>query len=141
MAATGKGDRCRVLVVDDNLDNAESLSMFVRLLGHEVETAHDGLEAIEVAQRFAPDLVFLDIGLPKLDGYEVAQRLRADATCKTACLVAITGWGRDEDNDRAMQAGFDLHLTKPVDPGVLQALLGEIADPGATSGRAASILH
>jgi CheY-like chemotaxis protein len=83
MAATGrKGAGCRVLVVDDNLDNAESLSMFVRLLGHEVETAHDGLQAIEVAQRFAPDLVLLDIGLPKLDGYEVAQRLRADATCK-----------------------------------------------------------
>ena len=101
MTATGRA-RGVVLVVGDNLDNAESLSMFVRLLGYEVETAHDGLQAIEVAQRFAPDLVLLDIGLPKLDGYEVAQRLRADATCKAACLVAITGWGRDEDNDRAM---------------------------------------
>jgi CheY-like chemotaxis protein len=127
MAATDrKGEGCRVLVVDDNLDNAESLSMFVRLLGHEVETAHDGLQAIEVAQRFAPDLVLLDIGLPKLDGYEVAQRLRADATCKAACLVAITGWGRDEDNDRAMQAGFDHHLTKPVDPAVLEKLIAEM---------------
>jgi CheY-like chemotaxis protein len=115
-----------VLVVDDNLDNAESLSMFVRLLGHEVETAHDGLQAIEVAQRFRPDLVLLDIGLPKLDGYEVAQRLRADATCKAACLVAITGWGRDEDNDRAMQAGFDHHLTKPVDPAVLESLIAKM---------------
>ena len=127
MAATDrKGAGCRVLVVDDNLDNVESLSMFVRLLGHEVETAHDGLQAIEVAQRFAPDLVLLDIGLPKLDGYEVAQRLRADETCKGACLVAITGWGRDEDNDRAMQDGFDHHLTKPVDPAVLESLIAEM---------------
>ena len=125
MAATVEHGGFRVLVVDDNLDNAESLSMFVRLLGYEVETAHDGLQAIEVAQRFAPDLVLLDIGLPKLDGYEVAQRLRAEATCKAACLVAITGWGRDEDNDRAMQAGFDHHLTKPVDPAVLESLIAK----------------
>ena len=102
MAATVKGEGCRVLVVDDNLDNAESLSMFVRLLGHEVETAHDGLEAIEVAQRFAPDLVLLDIGLPKLDGYEVAQRLRANGICEKPS-VAVTGWARDEDNERAKQ--------------------------------------
>jgi CheY-like chemotaxis protein len=126
MAATGKGVGCRVLVVDDNLDNAESLSMFVRLLGHEVETAHDGLQAIEVAQRFGPDLVLLDIGLPKLDGYEVAQRLRAEGTCKAACLVAITGWGRDEDSERAKDAGFDHHLTKPVDPAVLEKLIAEM---------------
>jgi len=112
-----------VLVVDDNHDNAESLSMFVRLLGHEVETAHDGLQAIETARRFAPDLVLLDIGLPKLDGYEVAQRLRADATCAKSCLVAITGWGRDEDSERAKEAGFDHHLTKPVDPSVLESLI------------------
>jgi CheY-like chemotaxis protein len=112
-----------VLVVDDNLDNAESLSMFLRLLGHEVETAHDGLQAIETATRFEPDIVLLDIGLPKLDGYEVAQRLRADGTCKRAVIVAITGWGRDEDSERAKDAGFDHHLTKPVDPAVLEKLI------------------
>ena len=117
---------CRVLVVDDNRDNVESISMLVQLLGHEVAVAHDGLQAVEVAERFGPDLVLLDIGLPDLDGFEVAERLRAGRGGDAMYLVAITGWAREEERRRSKEAGFDEHLTKPVDPDRLEALIASM---------------
>jgi CheY-like chemotaxis protein/two-component sensor histidine kinase len=113
----------RVLVVDDNRDLAESLAMVLRLWGHDVRVAYDGRSALETAQEYAPEVVLLDIGLPQLDGFEVARRLRQRPELRQARLVAITGYGRDEDRRRSAEAGFDLHLTKPVDPAELQPLL------------------
>ena len=104
----------RVLLVDDNVDGADSLATLVRLAGHEARVAHDGPAALEAAAAFRPQVVVLDIGLPGLTGYEVARRLRADPDLSGASLVAVTGYGRDEDRERARQAGFDHHLVKPV---------------------------
>lgn len=115
--------RCRVLVVDDNQDSADSLSMLLRMMGHEVATAHDGFEAVAAATTFLPDVVILDIGLPKLNGYEVAKRIREQPRGKTMVLVALTGWGQDEHRRLSQDAGFDHHLTKPVEIEVLQEIL------------------
>ncbi|MCI0458232.1 MAG: ATP-binding protein [Gemmataceae bacterium] len=117
------GPRRRVLVVDDNLDAAESLALLVRLWGHEVRVAHDGQGALSEATAFRPEVVLLDIGLPGLSGYEVAARLRALPDARATLLVAMTGWGQPQDRQRAREAGFDVHLTKPADPEVLHALL------------------
>jgi len=111
----------RVLVVDDNIDAAESLSLLLQAEGHQTELAHDGLAAVEATARFAPDIVLLDIGLPGLNGYEAAMRMRSQGSSRPT-LVAVTGWGQQQDRVRAAQAGFDLHLTKPVDPAVIMAL-------------------
>jgi CheY-like chemotaxis protein len=115
----------RVLVVDDNVDAADSLGVMLELHGHAVAVAHGGPAALEVAGRFAPDVVLLDIGMPGMNGYEVAERLRRDEAGdgRRLLLVALTGWGADEDKRRAMAAGFDHHLTKPVDPAGLDAVL------------------
>jgi PAS domain S-box-containing protein len=112
----------RVLVVDDNRDAADSLSMLLEARGHEVRVAYDGLEAVGAAVAFQPDVVLLDIGLPKLYGYDAARRIR-DARGAEVLLVAITGWGQDEDRRRAKDAGFDYHLTKPVDPEAINRLI------------------
>jgi CheY-like chemotaxis protein len=117
----------RVLVVDDNRDAADSLAMMLQLGGHEVQVAHDGPGALALAPRFMPDVVLLDIGMPGLNGYEVAERLRRDETLRDALLVAVTGWGQEEDKSRALAAGFDQHLTKPVDPPQLNAVLDAAA--------------
>jgi PAS domain S-box-containing protein len=106
----------RVLVVDDNADAADSLAMLLRVDCHEVRTAHDGPTALETAEWFRPEVVFLDIGLPRMDGYEVARQLRQRPGLKGARLVAVTGYGQGEDRRRAQDAGFDLFMTKPVDP-------------------------
>jgi PAS domain S-box-containing protein len=111
----------RVLVVDDNVDAAESLSLLLQADGHQTELAHDGLAAVAAIGRFAPDIVLLDIGLPGLNGYEAAMRMRSQGGARPM-LVALTGWGQQQDRVRAAQAGFDLHLTKPVDPAVIMAL-------------------
>jgi CheY-like chemotaxis protein len=111
----------RVLVVDDNLDAAESLSLLLQADGHQTELAHDGLAAVEATRRFAPDIVLLDIGLPGLNGYEAAMQMRSQGNPRPT-LVAVTGWGQQQDRVRAAQAGFDMHLTKPVDPAVIMAL-------------------
>jgi PAS domain S-box-containing protein len=115
--------RRRILVVDDNRDAADSLAMTLRLAGHELHTAYDGPEAVEAAAQFRPDIVLLDIGLPRLNGYEVAHRIREQPRGKEVSLVAVTGWGQEEDKRRAREAGFDHHLTKPVAPADLQPLL------------------
>jgi signal transduction histidine kinase/ActR/RegA family two-component response regulator len=113
----------RVLAVDDNADAVESLALLLGVLGHEVRTASDGPAALETAAAFRPDVVLLDIGLPGMDGYEVARRLRDEAGLKETLLVAVTGYGQEEDRRRAEQAGFDAHLTKPAHPGELLAVL------------------
>ncbi|MBX3201877.1 MAG: PAS domain-containing protein [Labilithrix sp.] len=105
----------RVLVVDDNVDAAEMLAMMLELRGHETRTAHDGPGAIAAAAEWTPEVVFLDIGLPGMDGYEVARRLRSDPAFAETVLVALTGWGSADDKLRAREAGLDVHLTKPVD--------------------------
>lgn len=119
----GPAPRRRILVADDNQDSAESLGMLLELAGHEVRLAHDGLQALEAAASFAPDVMLLDIGLPRLDGYQVAMRLRQDPRLDRMLLVAVTGYGTDGDRERARAAGFDHHLVKPVDPRTLAELV------------------
>jgi len=115
----------RVLVVDDNVDAAESLAMVLRLEGHDVEVAHSGPSALAAARIRPPEWVLLDIGMPGMDGYEVARTLRVEPGLENVTLVALTGWGQEEDRQRSKQAGFDHHLTKPVEPSTLQAVLSE----------------
>ena len=112
------GLRYRVLVVDDNVDAARSMAMLLELEGYEVECAFDGAQALVCVQRHPPDAVLLDIGLPSLDGLEVARRLRAEPgeAARKRLLVAVSGYGRDQDREQAYQAGFNRHLTKPADP-------------------------
>ena len=113
----------RILVVDDNADSAESLAMLLRLSGHDVKTVFDGGAAVETAEAFAPDVVLLDIGLPVLNGYEAAERIRRGPRGSVLVLVALTGWGQEDDRRRSKEAGFDAHLVKPVDPAELLRLL------------------
>ncbi|HEU5321155.1 MAG TPA: response regulator [Methylomirabilota bacterium] len=116
-------EKRRVLVADDNEDSAETLSLLLQALGHEVRTVHDGRRAVEEAEAFRPDAALLDIGMPGLDGYEVARLIRATPWGRTVILIALTGWGQDEDVRRAHAAGFDRHLLKPVDIVPLQEAL------------------
>jgi PAS domain S-box-containing protein len=118
--------RCKVLIVDDHEDTVTSMSIMLRILGHEVQSAHDGLQAIEAANSFQPHVILLDISLPKLHGYEVARRIRQESWGKGIKLVALTGWGQEEDKRRSIQAGFDHHLTKPIEPASLEELLKEL---------------
>ncbi|HJT77645.1 MAG TPA: ATP-binding protein, partial [Gemmataceae bacterium] len=115
--------RRRILVVDDNRDSAISLGMMLQLMGNEVRTAHDGLEAVRAAEVFRPDVVLLDIGLPKLNGYEAARRIRDEAWGRDMVLIAVTGWGQEDDKRRSKEAGFNFHLVKPVEPAALEKLL------------------
>ena len=116
----------RILVVDDNWDSATSLAMLLKLAGNETHTAFDGLEAVEAATTFRPDVVLLDLGLPKLSGYEVARKIREQPWGKEMVLVAVTGWGQDEDRQKSKAAGFDGHVLKPVEQAALTRLLAEI---------------
>lgn len=109
---TGKGRR--ILVVDDNVDAAESAGEILRLLGNEVSVVHDGLAAVEAVDHWRPEVVLLDIGLPGIDGYEVARRVRQTDFGKAVTLVALTGWGQDQDRQRTSDSGFDQHWVKPV---------------------------
>jgi len=113
----------RVLVVDDNVDAANSIAKILGLFGHAVRCAHDGPAALSVANEFLPDVVVLDIGLPGMDGYEVARRLRASEKFAKSVLVALTGYGQQGDRSRAQEAGFDQHLTKPADPELLHRVV------------------
>ncbi|MDQ3564040.1 MAG: ATP-binding protein [Pseudomonadota bacterium] len=115
----------RILVVDDNRDSAESLAMLLKLMGNETHTAYDGFEAVEAAAAFRPDVILLDIGLPKLNGYEACRRIREQPWGKDMVLVALTGWGQEEDRRKSREAGFDGHIVKPVDPTALTKLLAE----------------
>ena len=115
-----------VLVVDDNADTAESLAMLLRLYGHEVTTAHSGPTGLQAALAQPWDVVLADLGLPGIDGYEVARRIR-EHTAKPL-LIAITGYGQAEDRQRSKEAGFDYHLVKPIDPQRLQDLLSKVGN-------------
>src|SRR5205823_3427292 len=113
----------RVLIVEDNRDAAESLRDLLELAGNTVSVAYSGPEALEVAQQFRPEVVLCDLGLPGMDGYQVARALRQDLVTATASLIAISGYGEEEDRHRSREAGFDLHLTKPVDFNTLLRVL------------------
>ena len=113
----------RILVVDDNLDAAESMQMMMTLAGNEAEVAHDGGEAVQRATEFRPDVILLDIGLPVMDGYDVCRSIRSETWGTGVYIVALTGWGQDEDRRRTAEAGFDAHLVKPVDPMMLMDMI------------------
>ena len=118
--------RRRILVVDDNRDGATSLAEMLAVMGNETQTAHDGLEAVAVAEAFRPDVILLDIGMPKLNGYDACRRIRQQPWGKAVVIVAQTGWGQDDDKRKSQEAGFDFHMVKPVDPAALERLLAEM---------------
>jgi signal transduction histidine kinase/ActR/RegA family two-component response regulator len=134
-AAEGDGEPAalpahrRILVADDNQDSAESLALLLTLRGSEVRIAHDGWEAVEATAAFAPDIVLLDIGMPRLNGYEAARKIREQGRGERVVLIALTGWGQDEDRQRSTDAGFDFHLVKPVDFAELEQLLASLEIP------------
>jgi PAS domain S-box-containing protein len=121
------GPRRRILVVDDNRDATETLSLLLERMGHETYIALDGVAGVEAASTFLPDVVLLDIGLPKLSGYDVCERIRSQPWGKDMVVIALTGWGQEADKARAMQSGFSMHLVKPVDIPELERLLGSLA--------------
>jgi CheY-like chemotaxis protein len=120
---SGTAEKRRVLVVDDNVDAALSLSMLLKLDGHEAVAAHDGIAAIEAAEAHRPDVILLDIGLPRMNGHEVCRRLRELPWGKDLVVIAITGWGQGDDRRKSQDAGFDGHLVKPVRYETLAELL------------------
>jgi signal transduction histidine kinase len=128
---------CRALVVDDNHDSADTLAMLLQLLGHEVRCVYDPVQAAAIAAEFAPDVVFLDLGMPRMSGHDVARALRSGKGGSGIVLVAVTGWGQPEDRQRTREAGFDHHLVKPVDLAVVSAICAGLAcspDDAATPG-------
>jgi PAS domain S-box-containing protein len=120
---SGAGRKCRILVADDLQDSADSLALMLRLAGHEVQTAHDGLEAVQAVAAFRPDVALLDIGMPRMNGYDAARLIRQQPWGQRMVLVALTGWGQQEDRRRTADAGFDHHVVKPVEPATLEELL------------------
>ncbi|MEO8675456.1 MAG: ATP-binding protein [Casimicrobiaceae bacterium] len=118
--------RHRILIVDDNRDFAESLEIILTSLGHDVRVANDGIDGLDEAQKFVPEIAFLDIGMPRLNGYELAARIRQIRALARTVLVAVTGWGQESDRRRALDAGFDRHLMKPVEPAEIVAMLREL---------------
>ncbi len=124
-ASTGPKVKGRILVVDDNKDSGDTLSMLLRIKGHEVRTARDGFEAIEITEQFLPQAILMDIGLPKLDGYDTTRRIRSMPCGDDVMIVALTGWCQPEDIRRSAEAGCSAHLAKPVDFAQLDRLLAE----------------
>jgi CheY-like chemotaxis protein/anti-sigma regulatory factor (Ser/Thr protein kinase) len=131
LKAAPNGATRRVLVVDDNRDAADSLAMILEMSGTEVAVAYDGAQALVLIEEEEPDVVLMDIGMPGMDGYEVARRIRSTPGGDRFHLVALTGWGQADDKQRALATGFDEHLTKPVDPDMLAELLASRAARGA----------
>ncbi len=113
----------RILIADDNVDAADSLAMVLELMGHEVRTAHDGRAAVEVAASFRPDLILLDIGMPTMNGYDACRRIRDQPGGRDTIVVALTGWGHDDDKRRSHEAGFDHHVVKPIDLATVKRLV------------------
>jgi CheY-like chemotaxis protein len=126
-----------VLLVDDNRDSAESLAQLLRLFGHEIWQAYSGREALAAARSRHPDLVLLDIGMPDISGYEVARQIRAEPALAGATLVALTGYGAEEDRRRSFAAGFDAHLVKPIDFEALERILAATGETPAAQSAAA----
>jgi len=118
-SAAGK----RILIADDNLDAAESLQLWLQLSGHEVQIAASGVAALELAATFLPEVALLDLGMPGLNGFDVARRIRKAPWGKSMVLIALTGWGQEEDRRRTAEAGFDHHLTKPIPPDTIEELI------------------
>jgi CheY-like chemotaxis protein len=127
-AAQGNGAKRRILIVDDNRDAAEILARLLSYCGHQTRLAFDGEEAVEQASQFAPDVVLLDIGLPKLNGYEACRAILINAKEPKPHVVALTGWGQDDDRARSREAGFHAHLTKPISFEELNALLADLPE-------------
>jgi DNA-binding response OmpR family regulator len=127
-------NRFRILVVDDNHDSALSLAMMLSIMGHETRTAHDGETAVSTAESFLPDVVLLDIGLPLLNGYEVAQRIREQSWGASMFLIAVTGWGQEEDRQRSSEVGLNVHMVKPVEPAALEKLLADLPQDRSRRG-------
>lgn len=113
----------RILIVEENRDAAHTLGMVCEQMGHQCSYAYDGITAVEMARRHQPQVVLLDIGLPRMDGFEVARQLRADPSLRGVLIIAVTGSGRDEDRTRALELGIDHYLVKPADPRFLESLL------------------
>jgi CheY-like chemotaxis protein len=118
----------RILIVDDNRDAASSLGMLLKMLGHEIEIANDGVAALDVMQSFRPTVALLDLGMPGMTGYEVVRRAHEMPECKDTIFVALTGWGQEEDRRKTREAGFNHHLLKPVNLGALEVLLSEATE-------------
>ena len=118
-----RNGKSRLLVVDDDVDTAKSMGLLLTISGHEVEIAHDGRAAIEIARAFHPQVVLLDIGLPSRDGYQIAEQLRNEPWCREVLLIAVSGYGQAEDRERSKAAGFDYHLAKPVNYEELRTLI------------------
>lgn len=132
-ATTAAAGRHRVLIVDDNDDSVESLAMLLAFFGHEVEKASDGESPMVAAERFAPDTILLDLGMPGMSGYEVCRAIRSQPWGVPMTLIALMGWGQIEDRECTREAGFDHHLVKPVEPAVLRELLSRTAADSAAS--------
>jgi CheY-like chemotaxis protein len=126
-SATGQTASYKFLVVDDNRDSAESLALLLKYMGHETHIALDGEQAVESAGTLRPDVVLLDIGMPRINGYDACRSIRAHAWAEGMILIAQTGWGQDEDRRRTEEAGFDGHLVKPIDPDALLRLVAALA--------------
>ena len=118
-----RGPRHRILVADDNHDSVTTLSLMLEVMGHEVQVAHDGLQTVELAESFRPDAILMDIGMPGLNGFDACQRIRTRPWARDVFIVALTGWGQDEDKVRSRDAGFDRHLVKPVEPAMLEKMI------------------
>jgi CheY-like chemotaxis protein len=117
----------RILIVDDLVDAADGVALLLRKLGHDARASYDGPTALRMAEEFSPDVILLDLALPKLDGYQVAARLRQLPTMQSVCLIALSGYGQEADVERAKQVGFDQHLLKPVELKRLITMLAQIA--------------
>jgi CheY-like chemotaxis protein len=124
--------------VDDNRDAADSMAMLLELMGHEVRIGYGGLDAVDLAETFRPDLLLLDLGMPELNGFEVARRIRAHPWGSQIAIVAMTGWGQEEDRRRSREAGFDHHLIKPADAGQLHTLLASLTSDSGLARTASS---
>jgi PAS domain S-box-containing protein len=125
-ADSAAGSKRRILVVDDNRDSADSMALMLQLLGNEIRTAHDGIEAVELAEQFRPQVILMDIGMPRLSGYEATRRIREQPWGRGVVIIALTGWGQDVDRAKSREAGCDSHLVKPVDLARLEKLLKEL---------------
>ena len=129
------GLKRRILVADDNQDAATSMAMLLRLMNNEVRTAHDGIEAVEVAEAFRPQVILIDVGMPRLNGYEATRRIREQPWGKPIAIIALTGWGQESDKERSHEAGCDGHLVKPINFSDLENLLAELTGKETTGGK------
>jgi CheY-like chemotaxis protein/two-component sensor histidine kinase len=133
-ARSAPGPARRILVVDDSRDGADSLSMLLRLMGNEVRTANDGIEALEAAEAFRPEVILMDVGMPRLNGLDATRRLREEPWGRGVTIIALTGWGQEGDKERSREAGCDGHLVKPFDLADLDRLLSELTSGEAAGG-------